>query len=55
MPLPCFSDDDYLNYCVTEALMLRMRMEEIQAEKDRERSEWKNRPIGSGGAAKGAF
>lgn len=52
MPLPDFSEDDFVNYCVAEALMLRARNEEIKAEKDAERREWQNKPIGSGGAMK---
>jgi len=47
MPLPSFSDDDFVNYCVTEALMLRARAEDIEAEKRREMEEWKRRPLGS--------
>jgi hypothetical protein len=47
MPLPQFSDDDFLNYCVTEALMLRAQVEEVEDQKRREIEEWKNQPIGS--------
>jgi len=52
MPLPSFSDDDFVDFCVAEALMLRARVEEIEAEKDAERREWQNKSIGSGGAMK---
>lgn len=56
MPLPSFSADDFIDFCVTEALMLRARFEEIEAEKDAERKEWQSKPIGSGGAMKaGSF
>jgi hypothetical protein len=47
MPLPAFSDDDFVNFCVAEALMVRARMEDIEAEKRREMEEWKRRPLGS--------
>ena len=47
MPLPTFSEDDFLNYCVTEAITFRARQDEIEAEKRREIDEWKNRPLGS--------
>jgi hypothetical protein len=47
MPLPEFSTDDFVNYCVTEALMFRARSEEIEAEKEAERREWQKRPLGS--------
>jgi hypothetical protein len=52
MPLPTFSDDDFIDFCVAEALMLKARVEEIEAEKDAERREWQSRPLGSGGAMK---
>ena len=52
MPLPTFSADDFIDFCVAEALMLKARVEEIEAEKEAERREWQNRPIGSGGAMK---
>lgn len=47
MALPTFSDDDFLNYCVTEALMLRAQIEEVEEQKRREIEEWKNQPLGS--------
>lgn len=50
MALPRFSDDDFVDFCVAEGLMLRARVEEIEAEKQREINEWKSKPIGSGGA-----
>ena len=46
MALPRFSDDDFLNYCVTEALMFRAQIEEVNAEKEREIKEWKSQPLG---------
>ena len=52
MPLPIFSDDDFTNFCVTEALMLKARSEELEAEKEAERREWQSKPLGSGGAMK---
>ena len=48
MPLPQFSEDEFLNYCVAEALMFRARREEQEAEKRREIEEWKSKPVGSG-------
>lgn len=53
MALPTFSSDDFIDFCVAEALMLRAKVEEIEAEKDAERREWQNKPLGSGGAMKG--
>lgn len=50
MPLPSFSDDDFINFCVAEALMVKARSEEIEAQKQAEIREWKNKPLGSGGA-----
>jgi len=47
MPLPRFSDDAYLNYCVVEALMLKARGAEIAAQKEQEINEWKSKPVGS--------
>jgi hypothetical protein len=52
MPLPLFSDDDFINFCVAEALMLKARMEEVEAQKQAEIREWQNKPLGSGGAMK---
>jgi hypothetical protein len=52
MPLPTFSDDDFIDFCVAEALTVRAQFEKIEAQKDAERREWQNRPIGSGGAMK---
>lgn len=48
MPLPQFSDDDFVNFCVSEALMLRAQVEEQKAQKEAEMREWKRRPVGSG-------
>ena len=52
MPLPTFSSDDFIDFCVAESLMMRARHEEIEAEKEAERREWQRKPIGSGGAMK---
>lgn len=48
MPLPTFSQDDFLNYCVVEALSLRARMREAEEQKKAQREEWKRKPLGSG-------
>lgn len=52
MALPEFSSDDFINFCVAEALMVKARVEEIEAQKQAERREWQNKPLGSGGAMK---
>jgi hypothetical protein len=40
MPLPTFSDDDVVNFMVTEALVQRAAHDRIAADKDRERQQW---------------
>lgn len=50
MPLPTFSSDDFINFCVAEALLIRSAMEEVEAQKQAEIREWQNKPLGSGGA-----
>ena len=52
MTLPTFSDDDFIDFCVTEALMVRSRVEDAERQKEAEKAEWKNKPLGSGGAMK---
>jgi hypothetical protein len=52
MPLPQFSEDDFINFCVQEALMVKAQVEKIEAQKQAEIQQWKNKPIGSGGAMK---
>jgi hypothetical protein len=38
-PLPTFSDDDFIHYCVTEALVFKWRKEEAKARADQERKQ----------------
>jgi hypothetical protein len=52
MPLPQFSEDDFLDFCVAEAVMFRAKIEEIEQQKEAEKAEWKSKPLGSGGAMK---
>lgn len=52
MPLPEFSTDDFINFCVHEALMVKAQAEKLEAQKRAEVEEWKNKPLGSGGAMK---
>lgn len=40
-PLPSFSDDDVLDYMVTEAIVLRGVQEDKEAQKQEERRRWK--------------
>jgi hypothetical protein len=44
-PFPDFTDDDVLNYLITEAVFIKATEEEAvarkQAEKEREREDWK--------------
>jgi hypothetical protein len=40
-PIPRFSDDDYIDFCVTEALRLRVAKEENKRRKEDERKQWK--------------
>lgn len=36
-PIPRFSDDDFVDYCVIEAIGLRVAKEKVKAQKDAER------------------
>lgn len=38
-PIPRFSDDEYIDYCVIEAIGLRVKKEENKARKDYERKQ----------------
>lgn len=49
MPFPQITDDDYLQFLVTEAVALRAHTERVEAEKDQRKKEWKRKPLGSGG------
>ena len=40
-PWPTLSDDDVVDYMVMEAVALRVREEDRQAEKDRTTGQWK--------------
>lgn len=40
-PIPRFSDDDYVDYCIIEAISLKVRKAEAEARKKQERDEWK--------------
>lgn len=40
MPLPTFSEDDVVNFMVTEALVTRAATERQAAQKDREKQDW---------------
>ena len=51
-PLPRFSDDDFIDYVVAEAVMLRGINHEKQQVKQKEISDWKRRPLGSGTPAR---
>lgn len=52
-PLPVFSKDDYINFCVAEALVAREQMESEEGRKAAERERWKaeikNQPPPAGG------
>lgn len=38
-PIPKFSDDDYIDYCILEAISLRIAKEKQKAQKDAERQQ----------------
>lgn len=40
-PVPKFSDDDYIDFCITEALHMRALKEENKARKEQEKKQWK--------------
>lgn len=40
-PIPRFSDDDFIDYCVIEAISLKVRKQEADAKKKAERDQWK--------------
>lgn len=40
-PIPRFSDDDYVDYCVIEAISLKVLKEEAKERKAQEREAWK--------------
>jgi hypothetical protein len=40
-PVPRFSDDDYIDFCITEALHLKFVKEENKRRKEDERNRWK--------------
>jgi hypothetical protein len=42
-----FSRDPYIDYCIIEAIAMRVAEEEHQAQKRAEREAWKRRPVGS--------
>lgn len=48
VPLPTFSEDDVVNYVVTEAVILRGLQDEKERAERQEREEWKRRPVGEG-------
>lgn len=39
--MPSFSEDDYIDFCVTEALVYRGAKAKADAAKEREKKEWK--------------
>ena len=45
--MPQFSEDDFINHCVVEALVFRSIKEQQEAERKRQIDEWKSRPLGS--------
>jgi hypothetical protein len=47
-PLPRFSEDDVLDYMISESLACKLWEAEEKAAKKRERDAWKKRPLGSG-------
>lgn len=47
-PLPRFSEDDVIDFQVTEAIVNRAADEAASAEKKRKREDWKHAPVGSG-------
>jgi hypothetical protein len=53
MPLPTFSDDDFLDFCVKEALFVREVQEQAKAQKRQEREEWKRQKPGGTGPPSG--
>lgn len=42
IPLPRFSDDEVINYLVTEALVFKEAVEEKREEQAKERNEWRS-------------
>lgn len=40
------SDDDYIDYCIMEAIFVRVAREAEDARKKAEREAWKKRPAG---------
>ena len=53
MPLPTFSEDDFLDFCVKEALFARDAQEQVKAQKRQEREEWRRQKPGSAGRPSG--
>jgi hypothetical protein len=47
-PFPRFSDDDVLDYMVTEAIVVKHWDEQRKEHKRQEMREWKKRKVGSG-------
>lgn len=51
-PLPTFSDDEYVNFCVTEAIIAKVKIEDAEtlkkAQDEERRREWKRGKPGSG-------
>lgn len=50
MPMPRFSDDDFVNFAVVEALMFRALKQDQKDAKEREKSDWKKRGFRDGRA-----
>ena len=47
-PWPVMSDDDYIDWCIMEAVQARVQHAEVEAAKARERAEWRKGTPGSG-------
>lgn len=47
-PMPTFSDDDVIDFMVTEAVVAHAAEMRREAEQKAKRDEWKKRPVGSG-------
>jgi hypothetical protein len=51
-PLPPFSDDDVIDYLVTEAIVAKSWKEDEDRQKAQKLEEWKRGKVGSGLASK---
>lgn len=43
--MPAFTEDDYLDFCVTEALVVRAGQDRKKADKRRQAEEWKKQGV----------